>query len=398
MIEVCTESVEEAMAVWQEVRGEGSAWGEFRKFVGRGLKWFVEESLSEAVRRKVGIAWYMRGDGRDGYRNGFYTRMLVTPYGSVEIQVPRLREGRYEHGLFDSRGLLTAEARELVLEVYLAGASTRRVGEVLERVLGYRVSAGTVSAICKGLDKLVRRFWRRLLGDEWEYVILDGIVVTNRGVIGSEKRVILVALGIGADGRKEVLSFRQAESEAEVCWQTFLEDLVARGLVGENLKVITTDGSPGLVAAVRTVWPYVPRQRCWVHKLRNMACKMKRRNQKECLDGAKLIYLAANEKEARARFLAWREKWIVEEPKAVQCLEKDIQEMLAFLQLREDDRVTMRTTNAVERVFREVRRRTRTISCFTNRRSVDRIIYAVLTYQNRKWGAPCHSAVFTHNA
>ena len=85
MIEVCTESVEEAMAVWQEVRGEGSAWGEFRKFVGRGLKWFVEESLSEAVRRKVGIAWYMRGDGRDGYRNGFYTRMLVTPYGSVEM-------------------------------------------------------------------------------------------------------------------------------------------------------------------------------------------------------------------------------------------------------------------------------------------------------------------------
>jgi len=397
LIEVCTESLEEARAVWQEVRGEESAWGEFRANQQRLLKWFVESSLHDAVSRKIGVGWYMRSDGREGYRNGFYRRTLVTPYGKVDIDVPRLREGRYEHGLFDERGLLTVAARELILETYLAGASTRRVGEVLERVLGYQVSAGTVSSICKGLDKLVREFWRRDIGDDWKYLLLDGVVVKNRSVLGSEKRVILVALGVRPDGRREILSFRQVESEAEVCWQTFLEDLERRGLKGENLSLITTDGSPGLNAALKTVWPYVARQRCWVHKLRNLAVKMKRRNQKECLAGAKLIYLAPNQKEARARFIAWRNMWLKDEPKAVACLEKDIAEMLEFMSLPVDDQVMMRTTNGVERVFREVRRRTRTISCFTNRRSVDRMLFAVLSYQNRKWGAPCLSDQFTHN-
>lgn len=396
MIEVCAETLEEAIEVWQEVRGEGSVWGEFREMQKARLRWFVEESLKDAVDRKIGVSWYVRSDGRQGYRNGFYTRTLVTPYGTVEIQVPRLREGGYEHELFDERGLLTSEARELILETYLAGPSTRRVGEVLERVLGYRVSAGTVSAICKGLDKVVKAFWRRQIGDGWKYLILDAVVVKSRSVMGAEKRVILVALGVRLDGSKEVLSFRQAESEAEVCWQTFLDDLVRRGLLGENLEMIATDGSGGLVAAVETVWPYVPRQRCWVHKQRNMALYMKRKNKQECLGQAKSIYLASNQAEARGRFMDWRERWAAEEPKAVQCLEKDIEEMLSFLLLPKGDQVMMRTTNRIERVFREVRRRTRTISCFTNRRSVDRMVFAVLTYQNHRWGAPCHSATFTH--
>jgi putative transposase len=398
LIEVCTETAEEAIAVWQEVRGEEDVWGEFRRMQQVRLQWFVEQSLRDAMERKIGVGWYVRSDGRQGYRNGSYTRTLVTPYGTIEIQVPRLREGRYEHGLFDERGLLTARAREMVLETYLAGVSTRRVGEVLSETLGYEVSAGTVSAICKGLDKLVRAFWRRELGDEWKYLVLDGVVVKNRSVTGAEKRVILVAVGVRADGRKEILSFHQAESEAEVCWETFLEDLVGRGLKGRNLEMVTTDGSPGLVAAVKTVWPYVARQRCWVHKLRNMAAVMKRKNQKACLDGAKLIYLAPSQLEARRRFRLWRDRWMKEEPKAVACLEKDIGEMLEFLALPEKDRVMMRTTNRIERVFREVRRRTRTISCFTNRRSVDRMLFAILAYQNRRWGAPCRSAAFTHNA
>jgi putative transposase len=398
LIEVCTETLEEAIEVWQEVRGEAELWGEFRETQRARLKWFVEESLRDAVDRKIGVGWYARGDGREGHRNGFYMRTLVTPYGTENIRVPRLREGSYEHNLFDKGGMLTGEARDLILKTYLAGVSTRRVGEVLRQVLGYQVSAGTVSAICKGLDELIRRFWRRPLTDEWKYVLLDAVVVKNRSVMGAEKRVILVAVGVRPDGRREILSFRQAESEAEVCWQTFLEDLVRRGLAGENLEMVTTDGSGGLVAAVRTVWPYAVRQRCWVHKLRNMAASMKRKNQKACLDQAKLIYLAPNQLEARRRFRDWRDRWIEEEPRAVACLEKDIEEMLSFLLVPEEDQVMMRTTNRIERVFREVRRRTRTISCFTNRRSVDRMLFAVLTYQNRRWGAPCHSAVFTHKA
>jgi putative transposase len=157
LFEVYGNSLEEAMSCWQEVRGEGAAWGEYREFQARSLKWFVESSLRDAVSRKIGVGWHERSDGRIGYRNGTYIRKLVTPYGSIEVEVPRLREGTYEHGLFDRNGLLTKEAQELILEVYLSGPSTRRVGEVLKRVLGYKVSASTVSAICKGLDELVRK-------------------------------------------------------------------------------------------------------------------------------------------------------------------------------------------------------------------------------------------------
>ena len=216
--------------------------------------------------------------------------------------------------------------------------------------------------------------------------------------MGAEKRCVLVAMGISQTGRKQILSFKQVESESEVCWSSFLEDMVSRGFEGKNLKLISTDGGAGLIAAVESVWPHVPRQRCWAHKLRNVANKLKKRNEKACLDGAKLIYLAKNRTEAAKRFRSWRNRWIEIEPKAVACLETDIEEMLEFFSVPEHFQRTMRTTNPIERVFREVRRRTRTISCFTNRRSVDRMLYAILTYQNRHWDAAYRPKQFTHKA
>ncbi len=398
MREVYVDEFEEAIEAWAEVRGDDCAWGRYREFQLGGLKHFVESSLRDALSWKLGIGWYQRGEGRRGYRNGSYLRTLVSPYGMVEIEVPRPRKGSYEHKLWDAHGLLTSEARELVLETYLSGPSTRRVGGVLERVLGHKVSAGTVSAICQGLDDLVRRYWSSPLDDAWEYLLLDGVVVKNRSAVGAEKRCVLVAMAISGTGRRQILSFKQVESESEVCCCSFLESLYKRGFEGKNLKLISTDGSPGLIAAVESVWPHVPRQRCWAHKLRNFANKLRKCNEKACLDGAKLIYLAPNRTEAAKRFRAWREKWVELEPKAVACLEADIEELLEFFGVPERFQKSVRTTNPIERVFREVRRRTRTISCFTNRRSVDRMLYAVLAYQNRQWDEAYRPKQFTHKA
>ena len=397
MREVYVEEFEEAIEAWAEVRGEDCPWGRYREFQLSGLKHFVESSLRDALSWKLGIGWYQRGEGRRGYRNGSYRRTLVTCFGTVEVEVPRLREGSYEHGLWDAKGLLTSEARELILETYLAGPSTRRVGKVLERVLGYEVSPATVSAICKGLDELVRQYWRQPIDDDWEYLLLDGVVVKNRSAVGSEKRHVLVAMGISATGKKGILCFKQVESESEACCTSFLEDLFRRGLEGTNLKLIATDGGAGLIAAVESVWPHVPRQRCWAHKLRNLSNKLRKCNEKACLDGAKLIYLAPNRTEAAKRFRAWRERWIELESRAVACLEADIEEMLEFLDVPEPFQKSVRTTNPIERVFREVRRRTRTMSCFTNRRSVDRMLYAVLAYQNKQWDEAYRPKQFTHN-
>ena len=205
-------------------------------------------------------------------------------------------------------------------------------------------------------------------------------------------------MAISGTGKRQILSFKQVESESEACCCSFLESLYKRGLEGKNLKLISTDGSPGLIAAVESVWPHVPRQRCWAHKLRNVANKVRKCNEKACLDGARLIYLAPNRTEAAKRFRAWRKNWIGVEPKAFACLEADIEEMLEFFTVPEHFQKTVRTTNPIERVFREVRRRTRTISCFTNRRSVDRMLYAVLAYQNRQWDEAYRPKQFTHKA
>jgi putative transposase len=312
--------------------------------------------------------------------------------------VPRLREGAYEHTLFGRQKLFTKEVGDLLMEVFLAGASTRRVGETLEKVLGYRVSAGTVSEVCKGLDTLVRKFWRRKIGDKWRYLLLDAIVIKNRSVIGTEKRSVLCALGISTEGKKEILAFKQVESESEVAWESFLLDLVNRGLTGENLELITTDGNPGVIAALETVWPYVARGRCWVHKMRNVAGKLRKKNEAECMKGLKLAYLAESRRDAERKIRDWVHRWKYEEPKAVKCLLEDVEPLLTIFDIPEEHRVLMRTTNAIERVFREVRRRTRPMNCFTSRRSVDRILYAILSRQNRLWteGRPLPN--FTHSA
>jgi len=309
-----------------------------------------------------------------------------------------LREGDVEHALFGRQKLFTDEVGGLVMDAYLAGISTRRVGEVLEKVLGYKVSAGTVSEICKGLDKLVRQYWRRPIEDRWRYLIFDAVVVKNRSAVGSEKRCVLVCIGIDADGRREILSFKQVESESEVAWETFVSDLHRRGLAGEHLDLITTDGNAGLIAALETVWPYVRRQRCWFHKQGNIAAKVRKKNEAECVEGVRRIYYSKTRTEAVRSYREWVERWKDEESRAAACLTQDIEELLAIFDIPEEHRITMRTTNGIERVFREVRRRTRPMNCFTNRRSVDRMVYAILARQNKLWNEGRPLPHFTHSA
>ena len=173
-------------------------------------------------------------------------------------------------------------------------------------------------------------------------------------------------------------------------------DLYRRGLEGKDLKLITTDGCGGLHRALEMVYPYVPRQRCWAHKLRNVASRLKRRHQEECLSGAKLVYQAETRREAIARFKHWSAQWQHLEPKGINCLKQDLDEMLPFLDCPKQYWRKIRTTNAIERAFREVRRRTRPMSCFQNSASVDRIIYGVISHLNNNWKEnPLFK--FTHN-
>jgi len=310
----------------------------------------------------------------------------MSRWGVLDIWMPRAR-----HALPPSEVLGRFQRHEqrvatLILEAFLRGVSTREVGAVLEPVLGWRPSAQTVSRLAQQLDAAVRRFHWRRLSDDICYLLLDGVTMKVKHPGGVATKLVLVAYGITSQGRRRLLDFKLATSESTAQWEAFLEDLFRRGLEGTTLQLIATDGGSGLTAAVGLVYPQVPRQRCWAHKLRNVAGLLHRKTQLACLRDAKRIYQAENRREAGQRFRAWAATWRAGEPDAVRCLERDLPELFAFFAVPLDDRRRVRTTNAIERCFREVRRRTRPMSCFQNSASCERIIYAVFEHLNRAWG------------
>ena len=374
--------------LWQEVKDQDSDqfWGELKVETKRVVKRLLEASLEEEMIERLQAFWYQRNPDRRGWRNGFYQRDILIDLGLIEnLRVPRARIAITESQILERYRKRQGEVNRLVRDMFLAGVSTRRVGEVLEPILGDSISASTVSSITSALDKEVAAFLSRKIEDRFAYLLLDGITLKMKTAQGVKKKLVLTAYGITEQGEREIISFRLAGSESEAAWEAFLNDLYGRGLLGKYLLLIVTDGCPGLKKALDTVYPYVKRQLCWVHKLRNVAAKLPRRIQKECLKGARSIYQAKTKREAKRCFEEWAQRWRREASKAVECLEKDLEELLSFLECPEKDWRKIRTTNAIERSFREVRRRTRPMSCFNNAASCQRIIYGVISHLNSRW-------------
>jgi putative transposase len=382
--------------LWKGVKEE-DWWEGVRRDVLAVVVRLLEGTMEEEIVEQLRVTKYERGKMRRGYRNGYRYRSLLTDFGLLDVvKVPRDRAGEYQPGVFERYQRRQEPVNGLVREMFLCGVSTRKVQEVLAPILQCPLSAQAVSRISRSLDSEVRRFHERKLADHYQYLFLDGVTLKVKGAAGVKKKLVLCAYGIRTDGTRELISFRQAPSEAEAQWQAFLDDLRQRGLEGKELELITTDGCAGLHEALNTVYPYVKRQRCWAHKLRNVAAKVKRRHQKECLAAAKTIYQAETKRKAAGQFHLWARDWRTLEPAAVNCLEKDLDELLAFLDCPREHWRKIRTTNVIERAFREIRRRTRPMSCFQNPASVDRIIYGVIAHLNSSWRQK-PLLEFTHN-
>jgi len=371
--------------LWREVKDEEDWWGDINERVLDMVKLILESSLEEELLEELQVSRYRRSKLRRGYRNGYYPRDLYTMFGVIKsLRVPRARE-RYDSRILPHYQRRQEEINRMVRDMFLAGVSTRRVGEVLTKIKGENVSAQTVSRIASSLDAEVDRFHGKQLTDDYRYLFLDGICLKVKGANTVHKRHVLCAYGITWGGKKEIISFRQASSESEAQWEAFLRDLYKRGLEGKQLCLIVTDGCPRLHGALETVYPYIARQRCWAHKLRNVANKILKRDIDECMAGARLIYLAGHRREAVKCFRDWESRWGILYPRAINCLGKDLDELLNFFDMPSDHWIKVRTTNVIERSFREVRRRIRPMSCFTNSRSVDRIIYGVINHLNESW-------------
>jgi len=208
------------------------------------------------------------------------------------------------------------------------------------------------------------------------FLFLGGIT-QKVGEIGIRRKVMLCALGMKENGSRETLSFRMADCEDVESWRAFLVDLKSWGLQGKDLKLITTDGNPALLRAVKEIYPFLKVQRCIVHKLRNVSIKLKRVHLKPCMGKAKGIFAAPSRREAIRRFKTWKGKWQVEEERAVRCMEKDLYHCLHYYSFPRELWKKIRTTNILERDFREVRRRIRSMGVLPNEDSAGRIFYGV---------------------
>jgi len=350
----------------------------------------LEEEMTDYLHRQP----YQRSDTSTDYRNGYYCRDLDTTLGPLEnIAVPRARSGLFRPNVFARYARRQELVNTLVCNVFLRGISTRDVAATLKPLLGVDVSASCVSRIAKRLDLAVNQYHQRPLLDEYQFLFLDGIALSVKGARNAKKLLVLVAYGITLFGKKELISFRLAQAESTSACEGFLNDLYRRGLEGKNLKLIITDGSKGLINAIDLVYPHAKHQRCWVHKLRNATKTVRKIDLKAFKRDIQSIYNADSYRQARKRFNRFTTTWQQRYPKAVACIEQDIDSLLAFfsIQIKESFRAfirrQIRTTNIIERAFREVRRRTRPMSCFQNTDSVQRIIYAIFCRLNTKWEA-----------
>jgi transposase-like protein len=378
------ESLPVAFEVVKAMQGDRLEWGEGYRPLGRqALAAIVEGRMDEAV------SDWLDGLGIEDEpdrRNGHYRRHLLTELGDIELAVPRTRR-------FSPVAVLRAYARRsaeidrAILAGFVLGLSTRKVGEVLLALLGRPVSAATVSAIAKTLDAAVAAFHRRPLKDGYTALMLDGVVLARKTGAGTLKRPVLVALGRRPDGKNEIIDFRLAKSESAAEWERFLGDLIRRGLAGNSLEMICVDGGQGLLASLPTAYPGIPVQRCWAHKIRNVLDKVRKADQPAVKRALHAVMNAPHEKAARTAARRFADRWDDAYPKAVACLRDDLDELLTCFRYKIlAERKKVRTTNAIERRFREVRRRTRPMGTFQDRTSMDRILFAVFTHENKMQG------------
>jgi len=366
-------------------------WGKIASGVKGFIKSFIENLLEEELTAKLGASRYERSAGRKAYRNGHYLRNLLTRYGVVdEIQVPRAEKGGMEFSVFDRYEHRRRDVDAALGRLFLNGVSTRKLKGIAREIYGKEVSPQTVSSTLSSLDEELSRFKDKPIEDNVEFLFLDGISQKVRE-LGIEKKVMLCAFGIHRkeaekERCKDILSFQLADTEDEASWKGFLADLKGRGLLGKRLKLIVTDGNPALLKAVKSYYPFTKAQRCIAHKMRNVAVKIRKVNRPQCLKEAKLIFASENRKEALRRFRDWEGKWRIEEERAVRCLKKDLFGCLHYFDFDKELWKSIRTTNILERAFREVRRRTRPMNnFFTNEASANRIMYGISDMLNQNW-------------
>jgi len=345
---------------------------------------FLQEVLEAEMDDALGAGKSERSSSRLGYRSGHYRRGLVTRVGPIELRVPQDRAGLFSTEVFEryqrsEKALVTS-----LIDMYVQGVSTRKVAKITEDLCGHGFSKSAVSRSVEGLDEQLGSFSERTLEVEYPYLILDARYEKVRDEDGVVRdRAVLVALGINWEGRREVLAVEIAPKESAGHWRVFLEKLLSRGLRGVDLVV--SDCHSGLTKAIRECLPGVKWQRCYVHFLRNAIDHLSRRSDKECLRQLRMIYDYGSLEAARLALGTWLREWSESEPRLCRWVEEEIEQTLTYLSLPLGHHKHLKSTNMLERVNQELKRRTNIVRIFPNEASCLRLSRAVASEIHDGW-------------
>jgi transposase-like protein len=351
------------------------------------MKALVQEALQEILEaemtEQIGAAPGERSDGRLGYRAGYYPRHFITRVGKLELRVPRDRSGQFSTDLFARYQRSEKAFVSALAEMYIQGVSTRKVKAITEELCGHRFSASTISQINKGLDETLSRFASRRLDEAYPYLILDARYEKVRidGVIQSQ--AVLIAIGINGEGRRQVLGVALANRESGTTWKDFLQSLRQRGLSG--VEFVVSDDHHGIKQALREMLPEAAWQRCYVHFLRNALDYLPRKADDDCLQELRWLYDRRDLKEAQQDLAAWLRRWEGRYPRLTDWAEEHIGETLTFYRLPRQHHKHMKSTNLLERLNEEIKRRTRVVRIFPNPASCLRLVLALCTETHETW-------------
>lgn len=350
-LEVCKEIQKRPEEIFKMLRTE------VREMVGHYLSQMMETELTHFLGRGP---YERRGESLN-YRNGSYHRNFTfKQIGEVDIKVPRDRDGKFQNKVLPRSKRYEDELRKDICLMFLGGISTRTLSHISLRLLGRKISSGEVSNVNKELIDAVEKWRTRdLSGEKVKYLFVDGVCFRMR-VDGTIENVsVLVAIGVTKEGRRLVLALQSGDKESSPTWRELFKDLKRRGLESQNVKLGIMDGLPGLEKVFKEEFSRAKIQRCQVHLAKNVLAKVPRKLKKTIADEIRSIFYALSKEKAMEFFTRFKERWERELPSAVRCLENSLDSSLTFFQFPQEEWISLRTTNIIERLNKEFKRRTK---------------------------------------
>ena len=362
---------------WKELMSEQEDF--LRPLIREILQEVLETEMDEALGAEKGE----RTSNRRGYRSGYYGRTLVTRVGKLELRVPQDRQGHFRTEVFERYQRSEKALVGAMTEMYVQGVSTRKVKAITEELCGHEVSASTISRLNVKLDEELERFAKRRLGEAYPYLILDARneKVREGGVITSQ--AVMIAIGVDWEGRRNVLAVELANRESQSSWREFCLALKERGLHG--VELVITDDHAGLRKAIAEVFTEAVWQRCYVHFLRNALDYLPRKADNDCMTELRWIYDRRSIEEARQDLAAWLKKWSSRYPKLCDWVEGNIEETLTFYRLPRQHHKNLKSTNLLERLNEEIKRRTLVVRIFPNLAACLRLVRALAVEMHENW-------------